>query len=61
MRAQRIRSDTFGGKHFNCYISSVLEGANESAFVRERPVNLGGGPGLFGLPFGEGHIFWRLR
>ena len=25
------------------------------------PVNLGGGPGFFGLPFGEGHMFLSLR
>ena len=24
-------------------------------------VNLGGGPGFFGLPFGEGHMFLSLR
>ena len=24
------------------------------------PVNLGGGPGVFGLPFGEGHMFLGL-
>ena len=39
----------------------VLAIRERSVIIGGSAVNLGGGPGFFGLPFGEGHMFLSLR